>query len=293
MNAWHLSNLSVSFTHRRGTVHALRQVDLSIKKGVTTGIMGQSGCGKSTLLRVLAGLIPPTSGEVNCSLSRHCGALSFVFQAPQSSLTPHRTVAQLLAEPLKLARKLDKKEREEAVDEILGLLDLPLKLKGQKPHTLSGGQAQRVALGRALAFNPQALLLDEPCGSLDTVSAALVMEALKKVTQKEALTTLFVSHDPRTLGELCQELIVMVEGRIVERGSASDVLSRPKHPFTAQLCACIPPLRPETTAQALLLNTTTEGCPCRLWCPRQEEACQVMPPLSDEVHAAACWSPLR
>ena len=246
------------FRHGRDPVVALDRIDLRIDKGTRLGIVGESGSGKSTLVRLLAALDRPTSGqvwfdgrEVTRLPERRLGHLrasvQMVFQDPRSSLNPRMRVADIITEPLRsrlvrqqLPTGVDHRAR---LDEVLDAVDLPGSAADRYPHEFSGGQRQRIALARALAPRPDVLIADEPVSALDVSVRAQVINLLADLVESQRLTLVFVSHDLMVVRHLCDQVMVMRQGRIEEQGSAEAVFSRPDSAYTRALLAAVPRIR--------------------------------------------------
>lgn len=235
---------------RRRTQTALAATDLDIAAGESLGIIGESGSGKSTLIRLLLGLDTPTSGTVTVGghdvdasgsarslhwLRRQTG---LVFQDPYASLDPRMTVGQIIAEPL-WALGIDGDHRQRVRDTI-ARVHLEPELAQRYPHELSGGQRQRVALARAIVHGPRILVGDEPMSALDVTVRAQILALLAELRREQELTLLLVSHDIGVVQNLCDTVIVMKDGAIVERGATRDVLLSPQHDYTKTLLAAIP-----------------------------------------------------
>ncbi len=251
-----VSNVSVTFGATRSrwrgrdAVHALRGVDVTLHSGRTLGVVGESGSGKSTLGRTLTGLVTPTSGTVSLgatdlgSLSRrrrrevlrHVG---IVFQDPGSSVNPKHRVADAIAEPLRLDGWSRDRIRTR-VAELLESVDLEPSYAARFPHQLSGGQRQRVAIARALALNPQLLVADEPTSALDVSVQARVLELIRRLQHEHGFACLFISHDLAVVGAVSDEVAVMRDGQIVERGTTTQVMTAPEHAYTKSLLAAAP-----------------------------------------------------
>jgi len=235
-----LENLHVRFVlksgaRRREEVHALRGVDLSVSAGESVSIVGESGSGKSTLLRVVAGLIPATSGAVHVGQK---GA-QMVFQDAGSSLTPWLTVGELLRERLRPLH-LSSAEVRSRVETTLTAIGLPPGVAEARPSELSGGQRQRVALARATVIPPAVLLCDEPTSALDASLAASVLNLIRELRSAYTMTVIFVTHDLSVARLMGDQIAVMTKGEIVEMGPATDVIDSPRHPYTRSLLASVP-----------------------------------------------------
>ncbi len=246
MSLFDLKN--VSFAYGRGR-NVLDGVDLSIKSSRNLGIVGESGSGKTTILRLLLGLARPTSGEITFkdkpldlgdrSLLRDFRrAVQAVFQDPYSSLDPRQKVADIIAEPLR-SLKVDT-NIDTAVSEALASVDLPRDAASRYPHEFSGGQRQRIAIARAIVSQPELVMADEVVSALDLTTRIRIVDLLKTLSEKT--TMVLVSHDIGFVALLCQDLVILEKGRIVEQGTAGDILSAPKHPYTRRLLESTPRL---------------------------------------------------
>ncbi|RAX48607.1 ABC transporter ATP-binding protein [Arthrobacter sp. AQ5-05] len=233
----------------RPVVKALDDVSFSIAAGERVGIVGESGSGKSTLLRILAGLDAPSTGSAVVAGTEVAGAreadlaplrrqLQIVFQDPMGSLDPRMKVSDIIAEPLLVpGQKLDARGREAAVHQMLGLVGLEPESASRYPHQFSGGQRQRISIARALVNRPSILVADEPVSALDVSVRAQVLNLIADLVDEYALTLLMVSHDLSVVRHLCERVIVMKDGRIVESGDTEQIYNDPVHPYTAQLVA--------------------------------------------------------
>ncbi|WP_068432562.1 dipeptide ABC transporter ATP-binding protein [Piscicoccus intestinalis] len=232
-------------------VEALRGVSLTVRRGERVGIVGESGCGKSTLLRILAGLDRPTSGSVRVEGREIAGlperrlrfvrdSLQLVFQDPMSSLNPRMRVADIVAEPLVAQGRAAEKHR---VGDLLASVGVDPSAARRFPHQFSGGQRQRISLARALAPDPDILVADEPVSALDVSVRAQVLNLIADLVDDHGLTLVFVSHDLSVVRHLCERVVVMEAGQIVEEGPTSRVYEDPQHPYTRRLVASIPTLQ--------------------------------------------------
>lgn len=242
---------------RTRTQTALAPTDLDVPEGASLGIIGESGSGKSTLIRLLLGLDRPTAGTVQVdgrdvdatasarSLHWLRRTTGLVFQDPYSSLDPRMTAAQIVGEPLwALDIPGDHRAR---VAETLAQVGLEPEMASRYPHEFSGGQRQRIALARAIVHGPRILVGDEPLSALDVTVRAQILELLAELKQRSGRTLLLVSHDIGVVQHLCDQVVVMRSGEIVERGATEDVLLHPQHEYTRRLLAAIPviPAPPE------------------------------------------------
>ena len=281
------------------TLVALDSVSLTVERGEILGIMGESGCGKSTLAKVLLRLEPPTSGRVTVDaedLSRLTKAqardyprkVQLVFQDPYAALAPRMRIGTALEEPLRIHHLGDKTQRQQRVQELLALVGLDSRLADRYPHQLSGGQRQRVNIARALALDPEVLVLDEPVSALDVSIQAQVLNLLRDVHERLGVTYLFISHDLRVVRYLCERVGVMYLGSIVEDGPSEAVFAAPMHPYTLALLHSIPDHQEsETVTTSFRLKGEVpnpidrpSGCSFHPRCPIAKPICaQERPPL--------------
>lgn len=237
--------LSVTFPTRSGPVRALERVDFSIGAGQRIGVVGGSGSGKTTLARCLVGLQQPTAGHIEFQGRQLTGRrtdwvelrrrVSMVFQDPNSSLNPRMRLRDIITEPLRSRGRSDARRRDEAAAAALESVSLAAELLGRFPHELSGGQRQRVAIARALVTEPEVLIADEPVSALDVSVQQQVLQLLRRNADERELALILVSHDLGVVQHLCDDVVVMQSGSIVEAGDARRVLSHPEHPYTRKL----------------------------------------------------------
>ena len=229
---------------------ALDDVDLDVRAGSAVGIIGESGSGKSTLIRLMLGLDAASSGTVEVDgrtvdatakardlhwLRRQTG---IVFQDPYASLDPRMSVGRIIAEPLwALGIEGDRRAR---VREVLGDVGLEPEMAERYPHEFSGGQRQRIAIARAIAHRPRILVGDEPLSALDVTVRAQILDLLRELRERDSLTLVLVSHDIGVVQNLCDDVVVMKDGRVVEEGPTEKVLLQPQVAYTRRLLAAIP-----------------------------------------------------
>jgi peptide/nickel transport system ATP-binding protein len=256
---------------RRARLAALRGVDLTVAEGEAVAIVGESGSGKSTLLRVIAGLERADHGEIAVG----SGKAQMVFQDAGASLTPWLTVGELIGERLR-REPLSRSARAERVVAALAQVGLNAEVAGAKAGQLSGGQRQRVALARATVIPPEVLLCDEPTSALDVSLAASVINLIGRLRRELRMAVLFVTHDLSVARIVADRIAVMYLGRIVELGSAEDVVHRPRHPYTKALVGAIPDVGVSPTIlpgePASPLHPPT-GCSFHPRCPIAVDAC--------------------
>ena len=300
-------------------LHAVDDVSLTLAPGESVGLVGESGCGKSTLVRLVARLLDCTSGEIgfegkslaavpakNFARHQQRGAIQMVFQDPTDSLNPRYTAHDTIAEPLRLlARMNDNAAIDARVTNLAGQVGLPPELLPRFPHQLSGGQKARVGIARAIATKPRLLILDEPTAALDVSVQAIVLNLLADLREQLAMSYLFVSHDLNVIRLICDRVLVMYLGKVVESGPVNEVFNHPRRPYTKALIAAIPRFgtRLERTTQRLAGEPRSPIDPptnvCRFFgrCPKSHARCeQEMPMLrtltdSSALHQVACHEP--
>lgn len=296
------------FLSRPRQMMAVRNVDLAIPRGGVTGIVGESGCGKSTLARLLLRLIEPTSGMVQFEgtplpdLSRRDMRLmrrrmAMVFQDPYSSLDPRFTIAECLREPFQVQGLPVPEGR---IDALLQQVGLPVQMKNAFPHHLSGGQRQRVGIARALALNPQMIVLDEPTASLDVSIQAQIISLLEALKAELGLTYIFISHDLGLVRYFCDRIVVMYLGSIVEE--LPEPKRAPRHPYTRALLDSNFVPDPRQRKEVVPLSgeipsafNLPSGCAFAVRCPAASERCSRETPVLQtgaDGHRVACFNPL-
>lgn len=249
-NVLELRNVSRDFSHgvlRPRVNRAVDSVSFSLERGKTFGLVGGSGCGKTTLARMIAGLLPPTSGQIlfegrdTAGLDRagwkhYHRRLQVIFQNPEASLDPSMRIRDSLLEALEIHRiGRDREERMEKIRRKLAQVALPEYLLTRYPHQISGGEGQRLVICRALLLEPEILLLDEPTSMLDVSVQAHIMNILRDLQEELGLTYLFITHDIELLGWISHSIGVMRQGKLVETGSREQIMETPRHPYTQEL----------------------------------------------------------
>ncbi len=246
-------NLVKTFAGKSGPVHAVKDISFTVNQGQSVGLVGESGCGKSTTSSMIVRLLDPTSGALifegtdlaetpsrGFARDPRRARIQMVFQDATDALNPRHTARQSIGDPLYRLTGLGGRDANARIDEIADLVGLPRPLLDRFPHQLSGGQKARVGIGRAIAVEPKLLILDEPTAALDVSIQALILNLLADLRQRLGMTYLFVSHDLRVVRLLCDHVIVMREGAIVEQGPTDKVMSRPDHDYTRELLAAAP-----------------------------------------------------
>jgi oligopeptide/dipeptide ABC transporter ATP-binding protein len=279
-------------------VYAVDDVSFTIEKGETVGLVGESGCGKSTLVRALTRLIDVSDGTIKLGereLSRTAARvfasdpdrarIQMVFQDAGESVNPRFTAFDAIADPLRRLRKLRGNALTWQVETVARQCGLPLQLLTRFPHQLSGGQRARVGIARAIAVNPDLLVLDEPTAALDVSVQVVILQLLQQLKRDIGMSYLFVSHDLSVVRLLCDRVLVMYLGKVVESGPAKEVFDHPLHPYTRALVAAVPRLH-ESGGERLRLTgeprSPIDPDPkvCRFYgrCPRGTDACTTAMP---------------
>ncbi len=291
-----IRDLAVEFKVDRGVARAVDKVTLDWHKGEILGIVGESGCGKSTLARAMLNLVDPAGGEVKLEghdlngkgkNSEFRRRLQMIFQDPYQTLNPRQRVRTVVAEPL-VVQGVDKEAHDERVRSALEDVGLDYERFAERyPFQLSGGQRQRVAIAAALVLEPEGLICDEPVSMLDASVQAQILKVLLDLQKKRELAIMFITHDLSLAWSLCDRIAVMYLGRVVEQGSAEDVIERPGHPYTQALVAAIPIAEPGGRGERDLLSgelpdatAVPSGCRFHPRCPKRFEPCDTVdPPL--------------
>ena len=290
-------------------VKAVDDVSFTVYKGETLGLVGESGCGKSTLARSILRLIEPNSGEIFYkgedflrmdrkqlnSLRKH---IQIVFQDPYGSLHPKMTVGAILEAPLIISKWGTKEERKARVLELIEKVDLKPEHLQRYPHEFSGGQRQRIVIARALATNPDLVICDEPVSALDVSVRSQILNLLEDLQEQMGLTYLFISHDLSVVEHICDRVVVMYLGKVMEMADSKELFNNPLHPYTKALLSAVPQVYEEDrTAEKIPLEGDVPspanppvGCRFHTRCPHATEQCKTDVPLLDvgNGHLVAC-----
>jgi oligopeptide/dipeptide ABC transporter ATP-binding protein len=297
------------FQRVKSHVKAVDGITLDIYKGETLGVVGESGCGKSTLGRTILGLESLTEGELvfnGNNISKYSARqlkpfkkeMQMIFQDPYASLNPKQRIGDALEEALIIHTDLPARERREKVVKLLNEVGLKEDHYERYPHEFSGGQRQRIGIARAISINPSFIVCDEPVSALDVSVQAQVIKLLKDLQEKHALTYLFVSHDLGVVRHLCNRVLVMYLGQMVELAPVEKLYENPTHPYTEALLSAIP--RPAVGRKRERIRLTGDlpspsnpptGCPFHTRCPIAKDHCATEKPAwrqIDDGHFIAC-----
>ena len=276
-----VEHLKKYFNTPFGTLKAVDDINFSVCKGETIGIVGESGCGKSTLGRTILRLHEPTSGHVyfhgeditkyNAGKMKHTRtSMQMIFQDPYSSLNPRMTVSQAIAAPLLIQGIYSRKQKAELEKEVLRIMDLvglSKRLTNSYPHELDGGRRQRIGIARALALEPEIIICDEPVSALDVSIQAQILNLMQDLQEQFYLTYLFITHDLSVVKHLSNQIIVMYLGQIIEMASPDEIFKNPLSPYTKALLSAIPIPNPDIHMDRIILKgeitspiNVGEGC---------------------------------
>jgi oligopeptide/dipeptide ABC transporter ATP-binding protein len=301
-------DLEVAFSGPAGEVRVAQKVSFELRKGTTLGIVGESGCGKSVTLRALCSLVPAPGRVVGGSIElqgRTCSRddlvaargkeIAMIFQDPSSSLNPVISIGSHIEEVLRVKRGMKSREaRVEAQDLLdrVGIPDPAARLRAY-PHELSGGMRQRVMIAMALAARPRILLADEPTTALDVTTQEQILQLLLTLQDETGMAMVIVTHDLAVVADVCDDVVVMYAGYVVERGSCADVLTRPKHPYTRRLLEAMPRLTGTQLPFAIPgqppdLAALPPGCPFEPRCSEARPACKAVDMEAESATDCAC-----
>lgn len=315
-----VENLKVHFPIKTGglfnrRIQPLKAVDgisFDVRAGECLGVVGESGCGKSTLGRAVLQLIKPTAGRVLWLGEDLCGFdaermrqkrrdLQLIFQDPLASLNPRLTVAEIIREPLYAADPgMARDEADKRIEEIMTAVGLLPEMRSRYPHEFSGGQCQRIAIARAMVLKPKLIICDEPVSALDVSIQAQVINLLRKLQREYGLSLIFISHDLSVVRHLCQRVMVLYLGRMMELADRDALFATPHHPYTQALISAVPIPDPakERDKEILVLSgdlpspmNPPSGCVFRTRCPKATPKCIKETPAFEDAgahHTVAC-----
>lgn len=304
-------NLKKYFKTPKGMLHAVDDVNLSIPKGKTIGIVGESGCGKSTLGRVLLRLIDATEGQVLYNgedilkyspgeVKKMRRKMQIIFQDPYASINPRMTVSEIIEEPLIINKVYkDRRQVQNRVEELMDTVGLAQRLINTYPHELDGGRRQRIGVARALSVNPEFIVCDEPVSALDVSIQAQILNLMMDLQEEMGLTYLFISHDLSVVKHISDEIAVMYLGQCVEKAPGEEFFKNPLHPYTQALLKAIPVPdisykgRKRESLKGEVTSPIEPGAGCRFAqrCPYAKDECRERSLNLKEVnpgHSVSC-----
>ena len=307
-------HLKKYFMTPNGPLHAVDDVNFTLEKGRTIGLVGESGCGKSTLGHMIARLLDATDGEILLEgedILKYKGRklkdlrrkIQIIFQDPFSSLNPRKTVYNTIAEPIIIQKMYkSKKEIEDRIFEIMELVGLAERYVNVYPHELDGGRRQRVGIARALALDPELIVCDEPVSALDVSIQAQILNLLKRLQQQFGYTYIFITHDLSVVKHFAQDVLVMYLGQLVEQAPVKELFAHPRHPYTQGLLSAIPSTDIDNVKERIILKgeitspiNPPDECRFAARCEYVSETCRKKAPqlqLLGEDHLVSCFSPL-
>ncbi|MGA8355252.1 MAG: ABC transporter ATP-binding protein [Solirubrobacteraceae bacterium] len=304
-----VTGLHVEFPSSDGLVKAATNVGFSVARGRTLGIVGESGCGKSVTLRALCGLVPAPGRVVSGSIEVEGNVygtgeelvrlrgreLSMIFQDPATSLNPVLSIGAQMTETMRVKLGYSRRAARAEAIELLGHVGIPdpAGRMGSYPHQLSGGMRQRVMIAMAVSCRPKVLLADEPTTALDVTTQEQILKLLLRLQDESGMAIIFVTHDLGVIEEICDDVVVMYAGYVMERGETAELTRSPKHPYTRGLMAAMPRID-STEFPAVIsgqppdLNNLPPGCPFSLRCPQARPECAEVAMISETLKSCAC-----
>lgn len=297
------------FAKVTGHIKAVDGVSFSIRPGETLGIVGESGCGKSTTAKMMLMLERPTEGSIYfqgediykagpAKRREYRSSVQAVFQDPWSSLNPRMRVRDLIAEPMVINWDVPRKEMNERAEKLLLGVGLSSYHARLYPHEFSGGQRQRLAIARALSLNPKLIVLDEPVSALDVSIRAQIMNLLKDLQKEYNVSYLLIAHHLATVRYMCDKVVIMYLGQVVEYANVKDLFNNPSHPYTKALMSAALPSHPDIQQEEMILTgevpsplNPPSGCRFHPRCPFVMDRCSVEIPQAAEIspgHVASC-----
>jgi peptide/nickel transport system ATP-binding protein len=301
--------LSKQFSTKSGAVKAVEDISFDVRRGQIVGIVGESGSGKTTAGRCVLRLVEPSSGEAvfegvdifklsEKNLRAYRRRMQIIFQDPYSSLNPRMRVGEIIGEAIDTHRLAKGPARQARIDDLLKRVGLSPEHARRYPNEFSGGQRQRIGIARALAVEPELIIADEPVSALDVSVQAQVLNLIQELQRELGLSMIFISHDLTVVEYLCDEIVVLYLGRIMEQGPARSVYAQPRHPYTKALLATAPVPDPNVRRERVILQgdipsplDPPSGCVFRTRCPHALPACAQSVPARETVgsgHSVAC-----
>ncbi|MBR6503636.1 MAG: ABC transporter ATP-binding protein [Firmicutes bacterium] len=305
-NLLEIKNLTIKYLTDDGTVHAVTDVNLSLKEGETLGLVGETGAGKTTTALGIIRLVPDPPGKIMGGQILFNGTdllkvseremrqrrgkdVSMIFQDPMTSLNPVTTVGEQIAEVIRLHQKGSRRDAAAKAAQMLELVGIPADRMNEYPHQFSGGMKQRVVIAIALACNPKLIIADEPTTALDVTIQAQVLEMMSDLQKKLGTSMILITHDLGVVASTCDKVAIMYAGHIVESGTLEDIYDHASHPYTLGLFGSIPSIstkvRRLTPIEGLMPDPSNlpEGCPFHPRCKRTMECCKASMPDNTEI----------
>lgn len=305
-----VKNLQKYFKTPHGMLHAVDNVNFTLNKGETLGVVGESGCGKSTLGRTILHLVEPTGGQIffdgedisvvnKKKFKELRREMQIIFQDPFSSLNPRMTVEDTIREPLEIYQVYkNEADLDKRVKELLDTVGLAERLARSYPHELDGGRRQRIGIARALALNPRFIVCDEPVSALDVSIQAQILNLMQDLQEQLGLTYMFITHDLSVVRHIANDICVMYLGQLVEKAEAKELFVQNLHPYTKALLSAIPIPNPHIKSNRVILKgeitspvNPPKACRFAPRCPYAKEECFAKEPLLEELlpgHYVAC-----
>ncbi|MDA5109690.1 ABC transporter ATP-binding protein [Brevibacillus thermoruber] len=311
-----VERLQVTFRSDDGEVHPVSGVDFVVHEGETLGIVGESGCGKSVTSLSIMGLLPKGIGRVSGGRIWFQGReltamtpkemqkirgneIAMIFQEPMTSLNPVFTVGEQLDEQIRLHLGLSKREARQRSVEMLRTVGIPRaeEIAKEYPHQLSGGMRQRVMIAMAMSCSPKLLIADEPTTALDVTIQAQILDLMRQLKERQGTSIIFITHDLGVVAEMCDRVIVMYAGQVIEEAPVRELFQHPQHPYTRGLIASIPTLDQQKSRLYSIRGTVPHpakmpaGCRFAPRCDYAQEMCRDNPPLKEVEagHRCRCW----
>lgn len=303
------------FSKTIGYVYAVDDINFTLEKGETLGLVGESGCGKSTTGRTILRLIEPTDGAIyfegqdittldKSAMRALRREMQIIFQDPYASLNPRMTVGSIIGEPLEIHKIAKGSEKEERVASLLQKVGLRAEDMRKYPHEFSGGQRQRIGIARALALNPKLIVCDEPVSALDVSIQAQVINLLEDLQAEFGLSYLFIAHNLNVVEHISNRVAVMYLGQIVELASDEELYRNPQHPYTEALLSAVPIPDPTVKKKRIILEgdvpspiNPPRGCHFHTRCMYKDKICEEVEPEFKDIgggHWVAChFRPVR